>query len=162
MINVAIGLAAALVCLLLQALTAAFALRLLPLVARNAEMEPTRGLLPPITGLLLFLLLLLVGICVQMIGWASLYYARGGFADFNTSLYFSGVTFTSLGYGDLVLPRRLRLLAPLEATIGMLMLGMSTALFVAAGQRVIDVRRKAFADLEESQEHVRPQEPRKE
>jgi hypothetical protein len=148
MIVIVLGLAAALISLLLQAVTAIVALRLLPIVAPRAEARTPKGLLPLIFGLMLLLLLLLVGILVQMTGWAVLFRAAGGFADLETSLYFSGVTFTSLGYGDLVLPKGLRLFAPLEATVGMLMLGMSTALFVAAAQRVIDVHRRVLAELE--------------
>jgi Ion channel len=147
---IALGLTAGLMSLLFQALTAAVALRILPYVVReespNGEQRHT--MLRLIFGLMILFLLLLLGILVQLTGWAILYRAMGGFADFETSLYFSGVTFTSLGYGDLVLPKDLRLLAPLEAAIGMLMLGVSTALFVGASQRFIALRRTILTDLE--------------
>ncbi|WP_245513499.1 MULTISPECIES: ion channel [unclassified Mesorhizobium] len=51
-------------------------------------------------------------------------------------MYFSGVTFTSLGYGDVVLVGRMRLLAPLQAANGLMMFGVTTALFIAAVQHV--------------------------
>jgi CBS domain containing-hemolysin-like protein len=51
-------------------------------------------------------------------------------------VYFSGVTFTSLGYGDVVLPRQVRLLAPLQAANGLMMFGISTALFIACVETV--------------------------
>ena len=47
---------------------------------------------------------------LQMAGWATLFMLLGQFEDFETSLYFSGITFTSLGYGDLTLPKRVRIL----------------------------------------------------
>ncbi|MDB5376462.1 MAG: hypothetical protein JWR00_908 [Rubritepida sp.] len=50
-------------------------------------------------------------------------------------MYFSGVTFTSLGYGDVVLQGRTRLLAPLQAANGLMMFGITTALFIAAVQQ---------------------------
>ena len=52
-------------------------------------------------------------------------------------MYFSGVTFTSLGYGDVVLDGRMRLLAPLQAANGLMMFGITTALFIAAVQHAI-------------------------
>jgi hypothetical protein len=45
------------------------------------------------------------------------------------------VTFTSLGYGDVVLDGRMRLLAPLQAANGLMMFGITTALFIAAVQQ---------------------------
>ena len=66
---------------------------------------------------------------------ALLYSALGAFEDFETAMYFSGVTFTSLGYGDVVLDGRMRLLGPLQAANGLMMFGITTALFIAAVQQ---------------------------
>lgn len=66
--------------------------------------------------------------------WALLYRALGAFEDFETAMYFSGVTFTSLGYGDVVLDGRIRLLGPLQAANGLMMFGITTALFFSAIQ----------------------------
>jgi Ion channel len=60
--------------------------------------------------------------------------ALGAFEDFETALYFSGLTFTSLGYGDVVLGGRVRLIAPLQAANGLMMFGITTGLFIAAFQ----------------------------
>ena len=49
------------------------------------------------------MLLLMIGNIVQVAFWALLYRMLGAFADFETAMYFSGVTFTSLGYGDVLL-----------------------------------------------------------
>ena len=49
-----------------------------------------------------------------------------------TSFYFSGSTYTTIGYGDVVLPKEWRLFGPLEAITGILMCGASTAFFFAA------------------------------
>ena len=51
--------------------------------------------------------------------------------DAESAFYFSGVTYTTLGYGDVVLPPEWRLLAPLEALAGILMCGLSAGLFFA-------------------------------
>jgi len=55
-----------------------------------------------------------------------------------TMLYFSLVTFATLGYGDIVLAPGYRIFGALAATCGSLMLGWSTALIFAAISRAID------------------------
>ena len=60
----------------------------------------------------------------------------GEFSDFSTAVYHSAVNFVTLGYGDIVMSERWRLLGPLEAINGILMFGVSTAVMTAA---VLDV-----------------------
>jgi hypothetical protein len=67
----------------------------------------------------------------EAVCWAAFYFYKGCFADFNTSLYFSMITYTTLGYGDVVLrDKAWRLLAGLEALTGSLMLCWSTVILV--------------------------------
>ena len=47
------------------------------------------------------------------------------------------MNFSSLGYGDIVMRRERRLLGPLEAVNGVLMLGMSAATLMAIVQHMI-------------------------
>lgn len=61
--------------------------------------------------------------------WAALYVATGAIPDWPTAFYFSEVTYTTTGYGDVVLPQQWRRLAGAEALTGILMSGMSTAFF---------------------------------
>ena len=79
----------------------------------------------------IMVLLLFAGM-LQMAVWAFLYRSLGQFEDFETALYFSGVTFTSLGYGDLTLPKRLRILSAMEAADGLMMFGVISAVFMHA------------------------------
>lgn len=68
--------------------------------------------------------------------WA-LFYARGhGMPDLHSAFYFSSVTYTTVGYGDLVLPREWRLVGGIEALTGILMCGWSTGFFFAALNRM--------------------------
>ena len=83
------------------------------------------------------MVLLLIAGMLQMAGWALLYRLLGQFEDFETALYFSGVTFTSLGYGDLTLPRRLRILSAMEAADGLMMFGVISAVFMHALQHAL-------------------------
>ena len=79
----------------------------------------------------IMVLLLFAGM-LQMAVWALLFRTLGQFEDFETALYFSGVTFTSLGYGDLTLPKRLRILSAMEAADGLMMFGVISAVFMHA------------------------------
>jgi hypothetical protein len=93
------------------------------------EPEPTFW---PVTRLLVsvawwLILLHLAEIAV----WASFYWWQQCLPDLGSSFYFSGVTYTTVGYGDLVLPPGWRLLGPVEALTGILMCGLSTGLFFA-------------------------------
>jgi ion channel len=63
--------------------------------------------------------------------WATFYYVRGLFADFETSLYFSLVTYGTMGFGDVVLPQRWRLLSGIEGISGVLLCGLSGAFIFA-------------------------------
>jgi hypothetical protein len=68
--------------------------------------------------------------------WAIFHLFIGGFPDIATALYFSTVTFSTLGYGDVLPPEKWRLLAALEAVNGFLLIGWSTAYLIAASTRV--------------------------
>lgn len=68
--------------------------------------------------------------------WAACYYALGVFGDFETALYFSTSTFSTVGYGDVVTSQEWRMLAGLESVNGFLLIGWSTAYLVAASMRV--------------------------
>ena len=69
--------------------------------------------------------------------WGLFYFWQGCLSNAQDALYFSSVTYTTLGYGDIVLPRLWRLFAPLEALTGILMCGLSTGLFFALVSRWI-------------------------
>jgi voltage-gated potassium channel Kch len=67
--------------------------------------------------------------------WALLFLAVGIAAGLEPALYFSTVTFSTIGYGDIVPPQQWRLLAALEGINGFLLIGWSTAYLVAASTR---------------------------
>jgi len=69
--------------------------------------------------------------------WGLFYFWQGCLPDVESAFYFSGVTYTTLGYGDLVLPNPWRMLAPVEALTGILLCGLSAGLFFAIVSRRI-------------------------
>ena len=74
---------------------------------------------------------------LDIVLWAWVYHHVGAIRDFETSLYFSGVTFTTVGYGDVILSKCWQLLSVGEAVNGVLMAGWSTAQLIFLVQRMM-------------------------
>jgi hypothetical protein len=89
----------------------------------------------PVWTLTRLVSLLLILHLVEVAIWAAAYAAAGLFSDFETSFYYSLKSYTTVGYGDILPATRWRLLGPFEAAVGILMLGWSTGVIVAAVQR---------------------------
>jgi hypothetical protein len=68
---------------------------------------------------------------IEITVWALFYKWTQAMPDMHSSLYFSAVTYTTVGYGDFVLPKEWRLVGGVEALTGILMCGWSTAFFFA-------------------------------
>ena len=68
--------------------------------------------------------------------WALVFRLLGAFERFETALYFSTVSFSTVGYGDVVAPERWQILAALESIDGFLLIGWSTAYLISASMRV--------------------------
>lgn len=92
----------------------------------------------------LLLLVLFAGIMLLHLTqtglWAIFYYTRGLFSDLETALYFSMVSFTTIGYGDVLLPRNWRLLGVVEGFSGVLLCGISTAFMFAVVNAMFQLR----------------------
>ena len=67
----------------------------------------------------------------------------GEFSELYEAVYHSAVNFSSLGYGDVVMSARWKLLGPLEAANGVLMFGMTSAALMAILQQLIKVQFEA-------------------
>jgi voltage-gated potassium channel len=105
------------------------------LIRRIEHGTPHRpvALVAPLALLVSALLLLSVA---EMLLWAGLYAVTGDLPDFETAAYFSFTSYTTVGYGDVVLPQGVRLLGPIEGAVGVLMFGWSTGVLVAAIGRI--------------------------
>jgi hypothetical protein len=73
---------------------------------------------------------------MEITTWALLYTWTGAIAGVQDAWYFSAVTYTTTGYGDLVLPEDWRLMGAIEALTGILMCGWSTGFFFAVVSRM--------------------------
>jgi len=69
--------------------------------------------------------------------WALFYLWRGYLPDAEAAFYFSGVTYTTIGYGDIVLAKSYRLLAPVEGLVGVLMCSLSMGYFFVVVNRIL-------------------------
>jgi voltage-gated potassium channel Kch len=82
-----------------------------------------------------------LAIAVQAWAWALLFILLGAFEALEPALYFTTVTYTTLGYGDVVLGEDWRLLSAFAAANGTIMIGWTTALVFLAVERVYKLRR---------------------
>jgi Ion channel len=74
---------------------------------------------------------------VQICLWGLAFFYGGALPELSTALYFSSVTYTTVGYGDVILPADWRLIGGVEALTGILMCGWSTGYFFALFNRVL-------------------------
>ena len=91
-------------------------------------------------------LFLLVGHLVEIALWGLSFVWCGEISSFVTALYYSAATYTTLGDGAIVLSARWKLLAPIEAAVGMLMFGLSTAMIFALIRRFIEAQFEGHGD----------------
>jgi hypothetical protein len=77
--------------------------------------------------------------------WTAVYLAVGALPDLETALYFSTVTFTTLGYGDITLDAGWQLLSSFQAANGTIMFGWTTAIVMAVIHRMATEQAAAAA-----------------
>ena len=78
--------------------------------------------------------------------WASCYRWLC-FSSWESAFYFSASSYATVGYGDVVLASKWRLLGPLESMVGMLMSGVSIGLLFAAVTHLVDGKSRSRAPL---------------
>jgi len=91
----------------------------------------------PVALLTAATLWLLLAMSVVIWIWAAAFNLLGAFETLEEALYFSMVSFTTLGFGDVTLPQEWRLLSGLIAANGLVLFGLNTAFLIEIFRRVL-------------------------
>lgn len=129
--NIFLGLLVMVGCLLVQALLVMAAIRF---YMRYQQLMDSPTFARTLAMISAVMLMLVAGNFIQILIWAALFVSLGEFTDFATATYHSGVNFATLGYGDIVMSEHRRILGPMQSINGVLMVGVSTAVMMAALQ----------------------------
>lgn len=115
---------------------AAIVVMLRMIMRREETGQIASGFGPDVRILIFVLLVLFAGHLVQISVWAGVFLVFEEFTDFTTAFYHSTVNFATLGYGDIVMSERWRLLGALQAASGVLMFGLSTSTLFAVMNQI--------------------------
>ena len=73
---------------------------------------------------------------LQVLVWAACYRWLC-LPSWESALYFSATSYTTVGDGDIILPSKWRMLGPIESVLGILMCGLSVSLLFAIATRLV-------------------------
>lgn len=111
-------------------------LAILTRVLRSHSQLMRRLRILPLTVLLIASIGIVAIHTVEIWMWAAMYLELQTLRNFEEALYFSTVTYASIGYGDLLLPHHWRIFGAIEGAAGIIMLGLSTAYLATLLTRV--------------------------
>ena len=86
---------------------------------------------------------------LQILLWAGFYRSKC-FSSWESAFYFSAASYSTVGYGDILLPRTWRSLGPVESVTGVLMCGLSAAFLFAIVIRLVEREVRFTAELARS------------
>jgi len=129
-----VGLGMLLVTVLCYAMATALIVHLLVPLTRKEHAR--LGLWKNVGVMMLVSLITAAAHLIQIALWALALLTCGEIATFERAIYCSAQNYTALGYGDVILSERWRLLGPLEAINGLLLFGLSTAAMFAVMSRL--------------------------
>ncbi|MDN3919637.1 ion channel [Roseateles violae] len=136
--NLLFGLPTMLLCLFLQAAFSFWCVRYF--TRRSHRLGAGDSAFQQLRPLLAVMVVLMLGNFLQITLWGLLFMLLGEFKELYEAVYHSAVNFSSLGYGDVVMSTRWKLLGPLEAANGVLMFGMTSAALMTILQQLIRVQ----------------------
>lgn len=141
--NLMIGLPTMLLCMIMQVAMSFWAVRYY--VRQSSQAKVPQRFLAGIRPLLIIMLAMTTGNFVQITVWGILFILLGEFDELYEAIYHSAVNFASLGYGDIVMSKPWKLLGPLEAINGVLMVGMTAAALMVILQQLVKAQRDSLA-----------------
>ena len=142
LMNMLVGLPMMLLCLMVQSATVFWSVR--HYVRQTARSGSRESFFASTRPLLSVMLIMMMGNFVQIAMWGVLFVALHEFDEPYEAIYHSTVNFASLGYGDIVMSKRWKMLGALEAVNGVLMLGMTSAALMAIMGQIIKAQRRAL------------------
>ena len=98
-----------------------------------------RGYWRNVAVMMIVTLIMAAAHLAQIALWALVLLQCGQMSGFERAFYVSAQNYTTLSYGDVLLPERWRLLGPLEAMNGLLFFGLSTAVLFAVMSYLIGI-----------------------
>ncbi|WP_101756918.1 ion channel [Oceanicoccus sp. KOV_DT_Chl] len=134
LLNLLIGLSTMSVCLLLQSILLVHAIRY---YSHHQQQISSPSSWSTLMVLSTVMLLLVIGNVLQLVIWAVVFVLLGEFSNLADAVYHSAVNFATLGYGDIVMSEKHRLLGPIEAINGVIMIGVSTASLMSTFQDIL-------------------------
>lgn len=140
LMNLMFGILTMTLCLLLQSLLLVAAMRY---YLGHEYLVNSPSLIASVIVVNGVMFLLVVGNVMQAAIWALLFQLLGEFELFSKAFYHSMVNFATLGYGDIVMSDKHKLLGPIEALNGVLMIGVSTAALMWFYQDALKKTRRA-------------------
>lgn len=127
----------------IQALCITALTKLLDLM--SAKMSAERNFFKNTWILTFIVLWLVIGLVITSWLWSTVYYFLGIFETLEAALYFSIVTFATLGYGDIVLNDSWRILSSITALNGLILVGLNTAYLA---QSFANIRQKQHEPIQ--------------
>jgi hypothetical protein len=132
-----VGLASAFLTIIVHTLFPGMIVR----VANRMAMRGRDGIwLWDVTFVISATVFLLAGHLIEIALWGLVFVWCGEISSYVAALYFSAVTYTTIGDDAIVLSARWKLLAPIESAVGMLMFGLSTAMIFALIHRNLEAQ----------------------
>lgn len=135
---VAIGLIITAACVVIHGLGTGFLVHFLR--TKGYDLLHGRSPLYAMLAMILAVWVLMAMHILEIILWAVVYLQLVGITELQnmeTALYFSAVTYTTLGYGDIVLHDHWRIMSAIEAMCGIMLFGWSTAMLFAVVREII-------------------------
>jgi hypothetical protein len=139
LVNLVVGLSAMLACLIVQAAVAFWSVRYY--VRQSTNAAAPHKFIASIRPLIVAMLAMLAANFIQVTLWGLVFLWLEEFTELYEAIYHSAVNFSSLGYGDVVMSKDRKLLGPLEAINGVIMLGMTSAALMVILQQLIRAQR---------------------
>ena len=140
--NFVFGVPVMLLCLIVQVVVVFWCVRY---CSRQTDGDPSDARwLKTIRPLTVSMLAMMTANLLQIALWGFLFVGLGEFEEVYPAVYHSAVNFTSLGYGDVVMKQEWKLLGPLEAANGVLMMSMTAAALTAILQNIIRSQAEAI------------------